>query len=121
VLINGGFGGNIIIENLKVQLGLSKPSPTPYNLCMAHQTIAKPFGLSRDMRIFVHGIPYIVTFTIINSNVLDSSYSTLLGCPWLKNVKVSHDYGTNIVTMQGTGIIRTIHIIKKLGVHAKRP
>jgi hypothetical protein len=38
---------------------------------MANQTIAKPLGLIRDLNIFVHGIPYTVTLTIINNNVLD--------------------------------------------------
>jgi hypothetical protein len=48
VLIDKGFGVDIIIENLWIQLSLSKPNPTPYNLCMVDQTIAKPFGLIRD-------------------------------------------------------------------------
>jgi len=34
VLIDGGSRVNIIIENLKLQLCLSKPNLTPYNLCM---------------------------------------------------------------------------------------
>jgi hypothetical protein len=34
VLIDGGSKVNIMIENLKVQLGLSKPNLTPYNLRM---------------------------------------------------------------------------------------
>jgi hypothetical protein len=42
VLIDGGYKVNIINENLKVQLGLSKINLVPYNLCMADQTIAKP-------------------------------------------------------------------------------
>jgi hypothetical protein len=49
VLIDGGFGVNIITENLKIQLGLSKPNPSPYNLHMANQTIIKPLGLIRDL------------------------------------------------------------------------
>jgi hypothetical protein len=48
-----------------VQLGLSKPKPTPYNLCMADQTIVKTLGLIKDLTIFVHGIPYAITFTVI--------------------------------------------------------
>ncbi len=56
---------------MRIQLDLSKPNLTPYNLYMANQTIAKPFGLIRDLKIFVPGIPYIVTFIIINSNVID--------------------------------------------------
>jgi hypothetical protein len=59
---------------------------------MANQTIAKPLGLIRDLKIFVHGIPYItVTFIIINSNVLNTGYSMLPRCPWLKDAKVSFD------------------------------
>jgi hypothetical protein len=61
-------------ENMKVQLGLTKLNLTPYNLRMANQTIAKPLGLIRDLKTFVHGIPYKVIFIVINSNVLVSSY-----------------------------------------------
>jgi hypothetical protein len=56
---------------------------------MLDQIIAKLVGFIKDLKIFVHGIPCIVTFTIINNNVLDSNYSMLLGCPWLTNAKVS--------------------------------
>jgi len=66
---------------------------------MANQTIVKPLGLFRDLKIFVHGIPCIITFIIINSNVLDFNYSMLLRHPWLRDVKISHDWGINIVTI----------------------
>ncbi len=62
MLIDGGFRINIITENLKVQIGLLKPNPTPYNLCMAYQTIAKSLGFIRNLKIFVHDIPYTATF-----------------------------------------------------------
>jgi hypothetical protein len=65
VYLDGGFRVNIIIEKLKVNLGLSKPNPTPYNLCMANQTIIKPLGLIKGLRILVHGIFYTLTFTVI--------------------------------------------------------
>jgi len=58
---------------------------------MANQTIAKPLGLIRDLKIFVHSISYTITFIVINRFVLDSSYSMLLGRPWLRDAKVSHD------------------------------
>ncbi len=106
---------------LKIQLGLSKPNPMPYNLHMVDQTIAKPFGLIRDLKIFVHGIPYTITFILINSNVLDYSYSMLLGRPWLRDAKVSHDWGTNTTTIQGISIVRTIPITNKLGMETKKP
>jgi hypothetical protein len=121
VLIDVGFGVNIITESLGVQLGLSKPNVLPYNLRMAAQTIANFFGHIKDLKIFVHEIPYIVTFIIIYSNVLDYSYSMLQGYPWLKDAKVSHDWGTNIVTIQGTDVVRTILVTKKFDVQTKRP
>ncbi len=100
---------------------MSKLDPTLYNLLMANQTIAKPLGLIRDLKIFVHSIPYIVTFTVMNSNVLNFNYSMLLRHHWLKDAKVSHDWGTNIVIIDKTNLVKTILIIKKLGVQTKRP
>ncbi len=65
VFLDGGFGINIMTERLHVQLRLFKPKPTSYNLHMVDQTIAKPLGLIKVLKIYVHGIPYIITFTII--------------------------------------------------------
>ncbi len=48
---------------------------------MANQTIIKPLGLIKDLKIIVHGIPYVVTFIVIHSIVLDSNYLILLGHP----------------------------------------
>ncbi len=93
MLIDGGSRVNIITKNLRIQLGLPKPNPTLYNPCMENQTITKPFGLIRDLKIFVYGISYIVTFIVNNSNVLNSSYSMLFGHPWLKDAKVIPQLG----------------------------
>jgi hypothetical protein len=121
VLLDGGFKVNIITKNLRMQLGLSKLKPTPYSLCMVDQTIARPLGLIKDLKIIVHGILYAVTFTMIQSSVLDFSYSMLLGCPWLRDAKLSHDWGNNIIIIQGMGTIRIIPIAKKLGTPIKHP
>jgi hypothetical protein len=101
-------------------LGLVKPKPTPYNLKMAHQTTTKPVWLIRDLKIYVHGIPYITTFIVFHNSVLDSSYSMLLGRPWLRDAKVAHDSRSNIITMQGNGIVQTITITKHLGGEVRR-
>jgi hypothetical protein len=99
---------------MRVHSGLSKPKPAPYNLGMVDQTIAKLLGLIKDPKILVHGIPYAMTFIVIQSSVLESSCFMLLGCPWLKAFKVFHDWGNNIITIQGVGTISTIPITKKL-------
>jgi hypothetical protein len=88
---------------------------------MADQTIVKVLGLIKDLKILIHRIPYAMTFTIIQSSVLDSSYSMLLGHPWLKDAKVSHDWGNNIITIKGTDIVITIFVIKKVGAPTKHP
>ncbi len=77
-------------------------------------------GLIRDLNIYVHGIPYITTFTIFQNSVVDSNYSMLLGKPWLKDGKVAHDQGTNIITIQMNGTIKTIIITKHLGGEIRR-
>jgi hypothetical protein len=46
---------------------------------MVNQTIVKPLGLIKDLKILVHGIPYVLTFTMIHSSAQDFNYSMLLG------------------------------------------
>jgi hypothetical protein len=45
----------------------------------------------------------------------------LLGRPWLKDAKVFHDWGNNIITIQGIDTIKNIPITKKLGAPTKCP
>jgi len=65
VLLDGGFGVNIIIENLRKWLKLPIPKLDLYNLKMANQIIAKLIGLIKNLKIHVHRIPYIITFIVI--------------------------------------------------------
>jgi hypothetical protein len=72
---------------------------------MADQTITKPISFIKDLKIRIHGIPYIATFTVMKSNVLDSTYYMLLGKPWLCNICVTHDSGNNLITIEGNEIV----------------
>jgi hypothetical protein len=60
---------------------------------MANQILTKPEGLIEDLKIHIHGIAYVITFTMMRNIVLDANYSMLLGRPWLQDVKVMHDWG----------------------------
>jgi hypothetical protein len=91
VLLDGGSRVNIITKQLRLRLGLPKPKPTPYNLEMVDQTTTKPANLIRNLKIYVHGIPYITTFIILHNSVVDFSYSMFLRKPWLRDAKVAHD------------------------------
>jgi hypothetical protein len=44
---------------------------------MVDQSMIKPLG---------------ITFTVLQNSVVDFNYSMLLGRPWLKNAKVTHDW-----------------------------
>ncbi len=83
--------------------------------------MTRPLGIIRNLKIHIHGIPYVATFIVLQNNVVDSSYSMLLGRPWLKDVKSTHDQGNNVINVQGNGIVKTISIRKKLGVETIRP
>jgi hypothetical protein len=53
--------------------------------------MSRPLRIIKNLKIHIHGIPYIATFTILKNSVVDSSYYILLGRPWLKDAKVTHD------------------------------
>jgi hypothetical protein len=103
--LDGGFWVNIIIQQLRVRLGLPMPKPTPYNLWMADQITTKLVGLIKDLRMYVHDIPYVATFRVLLNTIVNYSYSMLFGRPWLINVKATHDWGNNMITIQGNGIV----------------
>jgi hypothetical protein len=109
-LIDGGKSVNIIIKNLRTKLGLPKPIPTPYHLRMVDQSMTRLLGIIKDLKIHIHGIPYIATFTNLKNSVVDFNYSMLLGRAWLRD-----DWGNNVIIVQGNGIVKIISVNRKLG------
>ncbi len=95
----------IMINELRNWLKLPNFKLVVYTLWMANQTITKVIGLIKDLKIHIHVIPYIATFIVMNNSVLDSSYSMLLGWPWLCNARVIHDWGNNIITIESHGMV----------------
>jgi hypothetical protein len=53
VLLDGSSGVNIIIEHLRLRLGLPKLKHAPYNIRMANQTTKKLMGLIKDLKIYM--------------------------------------------------------------------
>ncbi len=45
----------------------------------------------------------------------------LFSRPWLRVVKVAHDWGNNIIMIEGNNIIQTIVVIKRLNINMKSP
>ncbi len=116
VLVDGRASVNIITENMKTNLGLPKPRLAPY-----HQSMIKLLGIIKNLKFHIHGIPYITTFIILKNSVVDSNYFMLLRRPWLKDAKVTHDWGNNVIIVQGNGIVKIISINRKLGAETRKP
>jgi hypothetical protein len=53
--------------------------------------MTRPLGIIRNLKIHIHDIPYTATFIVLKNSVVDSSYYMLLGKPWFKDAKVTHD------------------------------
>ncbi len=90
-MIDGGTSVNIITKNLITKLSLLKPKLVPYHLKMANQSMIRPLKIIINLKIHIHVIPYIATFTILKNIVVDSNYFMLLRRPWLRDAKVTHD------------------------------
>ncbi len=69
-------------------------------------SMTRPLGIIRNLKIHIHGIPYVGTFIVLQNNVIDSSYSMLLGRLWLRDAKVTHDWNNNVITIQGNGTLK---------------
>jgi hypothetical protein len=63
VLLDGRSNININTEELLWKLGLSQLELDPYNFKMVNQTTTKLVGLIKDLKNFIHEIPYTMTFT----------------------------------------------------------
>jgi len=88
---------------------------------MVDRTTIKPRGFICDLNRYIHGILYIITLKVLQNNVININYSMLLGKAWLRDAKVAHDWGNNIVTIQRNGMIKTIVVVKHLRTKVKRP
>jgi hypothetical protein len=42
---------------------------------MADQNMTRPLGIIRNLKIHIHGIPYVATLNVLQNNVVDSNYS----------------------------------------------
>jgi hypothetical protein len=55
----------------------------------------------------------------MKNNVLNSNHSMLLGQPWLHNAHVIHDWGNNLIRIEGNGTMQIIVITKHFDNNTK--
>jgi hypothetical protein len=77
-----------------------------------------PMGFLCNLKIYVHEIPYVI---MLQNNVIYANYFMMLVRPWLRDAIIAHDWGNNIMTIQGNGMVRTIVVTKHLGAKVKQP
>lgn len=82
VLLDGGARVNAIIDGLKCKLKLPPHQLASFNLKMVDFSYIKLIRIIPNVEIWIHDIPYIVTFTIMNK-AIDPIYFMLSGHPWL--------------------------------------
>jgi hypothetical protein len=88
VMLDGRTNVNIIINNFITNLGLPKPRPIPYHLRMVGWSMNTPLIIIINLKIHIHGIPYVATFTVLQNNAVDFNYYMLLRRPWSKMQKL---------------------------------
>jgi hypothetical protein len=88
VLLDGGFGVNIILKSLKKKFGLRKPQLALFVIRMANQQKTQLLGLIRNLKIDFASCVYRNSVTILNVENGIEAYSMFLRRLWLKQVKV---------------------------------
>jgi len=53
--------------------------------------MTRPLGIIKNLKIHIHGIPYIATFIVLKNNAVNFNYSMLLRRLWFRDAKVTHD------------------------------
>jgi hypothetical protein len=71
VLLDGDFGMNAIVNGLKWKLGLPPHQLGPFNFKMDNFSYNKPLGIIPNIQNLIHGIPYIITFIVMNNKAID--------------------------------------------------
>ena len=68
----------MITKKRWMKLGLPASQVALYRLHMAYQPVMELEGLIKNIKIYIHGISYFITLTIICNTKVNDAYSMLL-------------------------------------------
>ena len=74
--------------------------PAPFSIKLADQRRVTPLGLVKNVSVRVAGIRFLIAFVVMDLPLHSSSFSILLGRPWLKVVAVMRDWKNNTLILQ---------------------
>ena len=99
-IVDGGSGINIISHKLYNEWNLPPMEPAPFTIKLADQSKVAPLGLVKNVPVRIVGVRFLVAFVVMNLPSHNSSYSILLGRPWLKAAAVMHDWKNDTLILQ---------------------
>jgi hypothetical protein len=90
VLLDGGFGINIIFKHMQRKLGLKKQQSVPFMVRMINQGKVQLVNLIRNFKINLARCTFKISVTALQMEDTPKAYSMLLRRPWLKQAKAHH-------------------------------
>lgn len=72
----------------------------PFSINLVDQSRLSPLGLVKNVPILIVGVRFLVYFLMVNFPSHGSSFSILLGIPWLRVVAVMHDWNNETLMLQ---------------------
>ncbi|KAH7439287.1 hypothetical protein KP509_04G053900 [Ceratopteris richardii] len=97
--LDSGATVNLMTEFMMKALGLNHMEETPMSLRMADQTQVKPVGLLKNVSTIVGGLEFRVDYLIVRPRTSETTFSILLGQPWLVQAECVHDWRTGFITI----------------------
>ncbi|KAH7373369.1 hypothetical protein KP509_17G051800 [Ceratopteris richardii] len=97
--LDSGAAVNLMTEYMMKALGLTQLEHTPMSLRMADPTQVKPAGLIRNVQTIVGGIEFSVDYLVVRPRSTETTFSILLGRPWLMQADCVHDWRTGLITI----------------------
>jgi hypothetical protein len=92
VLVDGGFGVNLMLEETAFDLGYTAFEATDQVLRMADQSRVNPVGKLSQVPTRIGRVTYLLNFVIIRIQT-GRPFPMLLGRPWLYSARVLVDWG----------------------------
>ncbi|KAL2650672.1 hypothetical protein R1flu_018800 [Riccia fluitans] len=112
VLVDTGFGINVMSNQIRIRLGYHRMAPPTTKLAMADNTLVWPLPVLSAIPVMVEGVRLIVSFQVIEME--DPEYTQLiLGRIWQKGARAIIDMdeevvhiraGTNLTTVKWSGV-----------------
>ena len=99
-IVDGGSGINIISRKLYDEWNLPKMEEAPFSIKLADQSRVSPLGLVKNVPVRIAGVRFLAAFVLMNLPPHSSSYSILLGRPWLKAAALMHDWKNKTLMLQ---------------------